>query len=68
MVAGRRVPASYVSRDMVEAGLRMSYGTNIQERLRQVGSHAGTILRGTKPADPCLSVHQVRIRSQLTNR
>ena len=41
MVAGQQVPASYVSRDMVEAGLLMSYGTNIQEMFRQVGSYAG---------------------------
>jgi putative ABC transport system substrate-binding protein len=51
LAARERVPASCVSRDMVEAGLLMSYGTNIQEMFRQVGSYAGTILRGTKPAD-----------------
>jgi putative ABC transport system substrate-binding protein len=46
-----RMPASNVSREMVEAGLLMSYGTNIADMFRQVGIYTGSILKGTKPVD-----------------
>jgi putative tryptophan/tyrosine transport system substrate-binding protein len=46
-----RIPASNVSREMAEAGLLMSYGTNIADMFRQVGVYSGSILKGTKPAD-----------------
>ena len=46
-----RMPASNVSREMVEAGLLMSYGTNIADMFRQVGIYTGSILKGVKPAD-----------------
>ena len=46
-----RMPASYVSREMVEAGLLMSYGTNIADMFRQVGIYTGSILKGAKPAE-----------------
>jgi putative ABC transport system substrate-binding protein len=46
-----RMPASNVSREMAEAGLLMSYGTNIADMFRQVGVYSGSILKGVKPAD-----------------
>jgi putative ABC transport system substrate-binding protein len=51
LAASIRVPASYSSRENVEAGGLMSYGTDIADRFRQVGVYTGSILKGAKPAD-----------------
>jgi putative tryptophan/tyrosine transport system substrate-binding protein len=51
LAAHDRLPTSYVSRETVEAGLLMSYGTSFDDMFRQVGIYAGSILKGTKPAD-----------------
>jgi putative ABC transport system substrate-binding protein len=51
LTARDRIPASYFSRGLVEAGLLMSYGTSSVDMFRQVGVYAGSILKGTKPVD-----------------
>jgi putative ABC transport system substrate-binding protein len=51
LAARHAVPAIYVAREYAEAGGLMSYGTNLAEMFRQVGSYAGRILKGSKPSD-----------------
>jgi len=45
------VPVMYETRDAVQAGGLISYGTNGTATWRQVGVYAGRILNGAKPAD-----------------
>jgi putative ABC transport system substrate-binding protein len=51
LAARDRVPTSCANHEMVEAGLLMSYGTNIADMFRQVGIYTGNILKGDKPAE-----------------
>jgi putative ABC transport system substrate-binding protein len=51
LAAHYRIPASYASRDSVEAGGLMSYATDTLEMYRHVGVYIGQILKGAKPAD-----------------
>ena len=45
------LPAAYSRHSFVEVGGLMSYGTDVDDALRQVGVYTGRILRGAKPAD-----------------
>jgi putative ABC transport system substrate-binding protein len=51
LAARHALPATYAVRGFVEVGGLMSYGTNTVDMYRQVGVYAGSILKGTKPAD-----------------
>jgi putative ABC transport system substrate-binding protein len=51
LAARHRIPTAGVSREFVEGGELMSYGTDTVDMYRQVGSYAGRILKGAKPAD-----------------
>ena len=45
------IPTSFVNREQALAGGLMSYGANIPDTLRQVGTYVGRILKGEKPGD-----------------
>jgi putative ABC transport system substrate-binding protein len=51
LAARDRMPTSCSNREMVEAGLLMSYGTNVADMFRHVGIYTGSILKGANPAD-----------------
>jgi putative tryptophan/tyrosine transport system substrate-binding protein len=51
LAASYRIPATYPSREAVEAGGLMAYDTDRVDMYRQVGAYASQILKGAKPAD-----------------
>ena len=51
LAARHALPASYFSRDFVEAGGLMSYGPSLEDNQRVVGVYVGRILKGEKVSD-----------------
>jgi putative tryptophan/tyrosine transport system substrate-binding protein len=51
LAARHGIPAAYSTREEVEAGGLMSYGTDNLDQWRQVGAYTGKILKGAKPTD-----------------
>jgi len=51
LAAHRRIPAAYPTREVVEIGGLMSYGTDLLDMYRQVGVYTGRILKGANPAN-----------------
>jgi putative ABC transport system substrate-binding protein len=51
LAASYRIPASYPSREAVEAGGLMAYAADRADMWRQVGAYTGQILKGAKPSD-----------------
>ena len=45
-----RIPATYATREIAEAGGLMCYGSNVPDAWRQVGVYTGRILKGGIPA------------------
>jgi putative ABC transport system substrate-binding protein len=51
LAARHRLPTIYNGRSFVERGGLIGYGTNFADTYKLVGSYAGKILKGAKPAD-----------------
>jgi putative ABC transport system substrate-binding protein len=51
LAAKNRLPAVYPSRDSVDAGGLMSYGSDLADLFRRAATYVDRILKGTKPAD-----------------
>ena len=51
LAARHAIPTSFATRDFVEAGGLMSYGTDLNDATRQAGVYAGRVLSGAKPRD-----------------
>ena len=51
LAGNRRLPAIYPSREFTDDGGLASYGTRWADMYRIVGTYAGRLLKGEKPAD-----------------
>jgi len=51
LAARQRVPAIYSFREFAASGGLASYGVDIADAYRQVGSYVGRVLKGAKPAE-----------------
>ena len=51
VAARNRLPTMYFSRDFVEAGGLISYGTNLADSWRRAATYVDKILKGAKPGD-----------------
>jgi ABC-type uncharacterized transport system substrate-binding protein len=51
LAAKNRLPSSYASREAVDAGGLMSYGTSVPDLWRRAAGYVDKILKGAKPAD-----------------
>lgn len=51
LAARWRIPAIYYIREFAQAGGLMTYGNNVTDLYRQVGSYVGRVLKGEKPAE-----------------
>ncbi len=49
--ASKRMPAVYFTRDFVETGGLMSYGSSLAESFRRAATYVDKVLKGAKPAD-----------------
>jgi len=51
LAARHMVPMTSANRQITETGGLMSYGANLTDTFRQLGTYAGRILKGEKPAE-----------------
>jgi putative ABC transport system substrate-binding protein len=51
LALGTRLPTMFFSREQVEAGGLMSYGSNFPDLYRRTADYVDKVLRGAKPAD-----------------
>src|SRR6185437_8582706 len=51
LALGARLPTTFNTRDLAQAGGLMSYGPNFPDLFRRAAEYGDKILRGTKPGD-----------------